>query len=213
MPQVALGSNRFRLICGWLPLKNASIVSRWIFMQQNEAISAITLHLSLETAKNSSLVIQHRLLYIIYLSVTLLQLCLCKINLNKHSCKTKFWSYNLLGNSATASHLHEVLHLQNTGSTLLQTLSVMWAQEGLWPFCSLSVFFPYLNHTDLELKKAPFRIYNLTQCPLVCNKGHIREEHTTPAPPEMHQLLHYRPALQLESQRTPHTNLPLGCLN
>lgn len=91
MPQVALGSKRFRLICGWLPLKNASIVSRCIFMQQNGAISAITLHLSLETAKNSSLVIQHRLLCIIYLSVTLLQLCLCKINLNKHSCKTKFF--------------------------------------------------------------------------------------------------------------------------
>lgn len=135
MSQVALGSKRFRLICSWLPLKNASILSRCIFMQQNGAISAITLHFPLETARNSSLEIQHRLLWIICLSVTLPLLCLCKINLNKYSCKTKFWSYNLLGYSATTSHLYEVLHLQNTASTLTNSHSVM----GAWKICDLFV--------------------------------------------------------------------------
>lgn len=60
MLQVALGSNTFRLTYGWVPLKNANILSRSIFMQQNEAISPMTLRFPLGTTNTSSLAIQHK---------------------------------------------------------------------------------------------------------------------------------------------------------
>lgn len=72
----------------------------------------------------------------------------------------------------------------------------MWAWEGLWPF---SVFFPYLNYTDLELKKKkpPSGFITFLNSLLFAIKG-TSEQNTLPQPPrnpEMHPLLHYQLAL------------------